>query len=299
MDSRTSLDGILPPITTPFDERGDLDLEALAWNIERYNSSPLRGYVAFGSNGEAAHLSLDEQRRVLETVRRHADDDRTLVAGIHQQSTRAAAEAIRQAASAGADAALVITPYFYKGAMTGEVLKRFFLDLAEKSELPILIYSIPQNTGVHVAPAVIAELAEHPRIAGLKDSSGNLGALCQVLERVDDGFDVLVGNAGILYPALNAGARGGILAVACAVPAFCCELFDAVRAGDHERAQTMQRRLAPVGRAVTSDYGIAGLKTALDLLGWHGGEPRRPLLPLSETQRHSVRQRLEDGGFLT
>ena len=289
--------GILPPITTPFDAHGDLDGPSLVSNIERYNTSALAGYVAFGSNGEAAHLNANERRRVLEIVRRTAAPGRTLVAGVHEQSTVAAIESAHRAADSGADAVLVITPYFYKGAMTQPALERFFLDVAEASPLPVLAYNIPQNTGVTVRPETLAGLADHPNMAGVKDSSGDLDALLETLRQVPEGFDVVVGNAGILRPALEKGAAGGILAVACVAPEACLELYGAVRGGDTEKAQALQRRLAPLARMVTVELGIPGLKVACELAGFQGGGVRGPLLPLPEEKRDRIAQVMQDSGF--
>ncbi|MEM7355346.1 MAG: dihydrodipicolinate synthase family protein [Acidobacteriota bacterium] len=290
------LAGILPPITTPFDDRGALDLGALAANVESYNEMALTGYVAFGSNGEAVHLSSAERRQVLATLRRCAAPGRVVVAGVHEQSTLAAIRATRQAADAGADVALVITPYFYQSAMSQDVLQRFFVDVADEAPLPLLVYNIPQNTGVAVSPQTLAQLAEHPNIIGVKDSSGNQGALSEVLRRTARDFVVLVGNAGILYPALMMGAAGGILAVACVAPGACLELVDRVRQGDHAGARELQHRLAPLASLVTVELGIPGLKIACDLAGFQGGVPRAPLLPLVG-QRERIARVMHESGF--
>ncbi len=282
------LAGILPPITTPFDEKGDVDLGALERNLERYNTAGLAGYVAFGSNGEAVHLEPAERRRVLAVVRRAAAPGRTVVAGINELATRSAIAAAREAADAGADAALVITPYFYKGGMSQEVLRAFFLEVADASPLPILAYNVPQNTGVTIAPATLAELAAHERIVGVKDSAGNFEALAETVRLAPPAFRVMVGNAGILYPALAMGATGAILAVACLAPEATVELYGAVRGGDHERARDLQRRLAPVAHLVTAGFGVAGLKAALDLAGFAGTAPRRPLPVLAAAARQRL-----------
>ncbi len=291
------LAGVLPPITTPFDALGALDARALATNIERYNAEALAGYVAFGSNGEAVHLSAHDRQRVLEIVRRTAAPGRLLVAGVNEQSTMAAIEAAHHAADSGADAVLVITPYFYRAAMTPEALERFFLDVAEASPLPVLAYNIPQNTGVTLHPETLAALAEHPGMVGAKDSSGDLDAMVETLRRVPANFDVMVGSAGILHPALDQGAAGGILAVACVAPAPCIELYEAVRAGDSERAAELQRRLTPLARLVTVELGIPGLKAACELAGYEGGAVRGPLLPLADGAREHIAEVMRQSGF--
>jgi len=291
------LTGVLPPITTPFDERGDLDLDALARNVERYESAGLAGYVAFGSNGEAVHLTATERRLVLDTLRRTAAPERKVVAGVNELSTRAAIAATREAADAGADAALVITPYFYKSAMSQDLLRGFFLEVAAAAPLPLLIYNVPQNTGVVIEPRTVAALAAHANLAGVKDSSGNFAALADTVRLSPDGFIVLVGNAGIFYPALMTGASGAILAVACAAPEACVELHRAVAAGDFRRAHDLQQRLAPLARMVTAELGVAGLKAALDLAGFHGGPPRAPLRPLGGADRRRLAAEMKKTGF--
>lgn len=291
------LHGVLPPITTPFTVCGKVDEAALVSNVERYNTCGLSGYVVFGSNGEAVHLNGEERRRVLAAVRRAAAPKHGIVAGINELSTAATQDAVQWAADGGADIALVITPYFYKGAMEQEVLYRFFVDVADQSPLPILAYNVPQNTGVTLAPATLARLAEHPQIVGCKDSSGNLGALADTVRRCPAEFRVLVGNAAIFYSALTMGATGAVLAVACAAPRPSVDIFEAVSAGHHGVARQLQDRLAPLGTLVTAELGIAGLKACLDAAGWHGGLPRRPLLPLEAPQRKRLVQVMQDCGF--
>ncbi len=291
------LAGILPPLTTPFDASGELDLEALAANVERYNRVELAGYLAFGSSGEAVHQTAEERRRVLSTLREAAVPGRPVIAGVNQLSTAAAIRETRRAADAGADAALVITPYFYKSAMTQDVLRRFFSDVAEASPVPVLIYNIPQNTGVTVAPATFRELAGHPNVVGVKDSSGNQGALAETVRLAPDDFAVLTGSAAILYPALVMGARGAILAVACVAPEACVELYHAVRAGDHPKALDLQRRLAPLGNLVTAELGIPGLKAAVELAGFAAGAPRPPLAPAGDDARRRIAAAMRASGL--
>lgn len=296
------LTGIIPPLTTPFDAEGAIDLDGLRRNLARYEDARsgdqrLGGYLLFGSNGEAVHLDPGERDTVLEAVRSALPAGRMLIAGVNANATREAIAAVRQAADQGADAALVITPYFYRGAMSQDVLERFFNDVADASSLPLLVYNIPQNTGVRVAPATLARLARHPRIVGTKDSSGDFGMLAETVRRVPDDFRVFVGNAGILQPALEAGAAGGILAVACALPDACIELFAAARDGDHDIARSIQRRVAPIGRLLTTELGIPGLKAALDLVGLVGGNPRPPLHALDATARGKIARALRNHGF--
>jgi 4-hydroxy-2-oxoglutarate aldolase len=270
----------MPPLTTPFDERGDVDYAALRRNLERYSETGLSGYVALGSNGEAVHLSIEERGKVIDSIKRGAASAQTVVAGVNELSTRAAVESSKRAADAGADAVLVITPYFYKGAMTQEALVRHFTEVADSSPVPLLIYNVPQNTGVVIDSVTLARLADHQNIIGVKDSAGNFGAISETIRLTPARFSVMCGNGGILYPALEMGAAGAVLAVACAAPRACVELFLAVKNGDHETARRMQNRLAPVSHAVTAGFGVAGLKAAMELAGYEGGAVRAPLLQL-------------------
>lgn len=291
------LKGIMPPLATPFDGDGKVDLISLSENVARYNDTGLAGYVALGSNGEAVHLSPSERAQVVATIKGAATATHTIIAGINEFSVRAAIEAIHAAKDAGADAALVITPYFYKGAMTQAVLENYFNRVADASPLPLLIYNVPQNTGVVVDAKTIAALALHENITGLKDSSGNMGAMIETLRLVPDDFTVFVGNGGILYPGLAMGAVGAVLAVANIAPQACVDLFRAASAGNHEKAKELQKRLAPVSHLVTAGLGVAGLKAALDLTGYHGGSPCLPLLSLNENERAKVKSTLRESGL--
>lgn len=288
--SRTSLSisGIIPPLTTPFDDRGEVDLAALAGNLERYRQTGLGGYLVLGSNGEAVHLTPAERAHVIAATRQALGPGTQLIAGVNELSTRAAIVATRQAADAGADAVLVATPYFYKGAMSQDALRDFFAEVAAASPLPVLIYNVPQNTGVVIEPATIAALAAEETIVGVKDSSGNLGNLGETIRLTPDSFRVVVGSAGILYPSLLMGACGAIVAAACVAPAACVELYQAATRGDHDRARELQQRIAPLGKLVTTGLGVAGLKAALELAGFAGGEPRRPLQPVSGSDRERI-----------
>jgi 4-hydroxy-2-oxoglutarate aldolase len=292
------LQGIMPPLTTPFDAEGNLDLARLSENVARYNDTGLAGYVALGSNGEAIHLSTSERIQVIKAIKQSATTSHTIVAGVNEFSSRAAIEATRAASEVGADIALVVTPYFYKSAMTSEVLKRFFHQVADASPIPVFIYNVPQNTGVVIDAQTIAELSAHENIAGLKDSSGTMGALSDTLRLVPSEFNVFVGNGGILYPALAMGAKGAVLAVACVAPRACVELFAAVQAGDHGKARELQNRLSPVAHLVTAGLGVSGLKAALDLAGFFGGTPRSPLASVNPANLEKVKSVLRDSGLI-
>lgn len=295
--SKLNFNGIFPPVTTPFDAEGNVDTAALRRNIARYNETGLAGYVALGSNGEAAHLTADEQARAIATIKQAASAAMTIIAGVNEHSTRAAIDATKRIADAGADAALVITPYFYKSRMTASALTAHFATVADHSPLPVFIYNVPQNTSVVIDPATIAALAAHPNIIGVKDSSGNFAALAETIRRAPADFKVMVGNGGILYPSLSMGATGAILAVACAAPRPCVELYNAVASGDHAKARDLQNRIAPLSHIVTAGLGVAALKAAMEMDGLVGGPPRAPLAPLSEAESERVRAVMRETGF--
>jgi 4-hydroxy-tetrahydrodipicolinate synthase len=295
--SNWNLNGIFPPVTTPFNERGDIDYAALSSNIARYNEDGLAGYVALGSNGEVVHLSSEERARAIETIKRGASSEHTIIAGVNELSTRSAIEAARAAADSGADAALVVTPYYYKSSMTQEAFVRHFTEVADHSPLPVLIYNVPQNTGVVIESATIAKLAAHQNIIGVKDSAGNMGAISETIRRSTTNFEVMVGNGGILFPSLMMGAVGAVLAIACAAPRACVDLYEAVKTGDHQRGRELQNRLAPLSHIVTAGLGVPGLKAAMEMLGLAGGPPRAPLVPVSGSERERIRAVIRETGL--
>jgi 4-hydroxy-2-oxoglutarate aldolase len=284
--SAPALRGVLLPFPTPFDARGELDLAALRSNIARWNATGVAGYVALGSTGERVHLDDEEVLKVIEKTREIVPRDLAFVVGVGQQSTRATIIEAQRAARAGADAVLVITPHFYRSAMTQDALISHYERVADSSDAPVVIYSIPQNTNVTLAPETVARLSRHENIVGLKESSGDVVAFVEMLRVVDERFAMLTGHGSALHAALSSGARGAILAVACCVPRFSVALARAVAAGENERARMMQLKLVPLARAVTTRYGIGGLKVALDAAGYRGGRVRAPLsMPSAEARR--------------
>jgi 4-hydroxy-2-oxoglutarate aldolase len=295
-DLNDRLRGVLIPFTTPFGEGGELDTRALRSNIERWNETGVVGYVALGSTGERVHLDERERASVVETARACVPRGMAFVVGVGEQWTRGAVAECRRAAEAGADAVLALTPHFYKGGMTQGALAEHFEALADASPVPVLLYNIPQNTGVAVAPETIARLSEHPNVAGIKDSSGDMVNLVEMIRLVGvrDDFTLMTGHAGVFYAALCAGVGGAILAAGCAVPRRCVEIYKAFSAGEHERALQLHKRLAPVARAVTTRYGIGGLKVALDLKGYYGGPVRAPLRSPDESARAEIARLLEE-----
>lgn len=287
------LPGIYPPIITPFKD-DEVDYAGLARNVGRWMGTGLRGLLALGSNGEAAFLDEDEADRIVATVREGVPRDRVLLVGTGRQSTRATIAATRRAATAGADAVLVLTPFYFKSQMTPEALAEHYRAVADASPVPVLLYNFTNVTGLNMAPDLVASLSAHPNIVGLKDSNGDIGQVAGVVARVPPEFAVLVGSASTLHPAMVAGASGGIMAVANVAPEICVKLYDLVRAGRHDEARDLQRRLTPLANAVTGGYGIAGLKVAMEIAGYAGGEVRQPLRPAKAEAREVLRRLLEE-----
>jgi len=286
------LNGIFPPVTTPFAADGTLALDRLRGNIEQYNKMRLAGYVVLGSTGEAILLSWTESERVLATVRETAAPNKLLVAGTGTESTEETIQRTNRAAEMGYNAALVRTPHYYKPAMTAEVLTEYYRRVADKAKLPILVYAVPVFTGVNVDAALIARLAEHPNIIGIKESSGDVRRAAEIIDATPQSFQTLVGSAPTLYGSLSAGAVGAILGVACPLPEACVELFETFSTGDTEKAQTLQQRLLAPSKLIVNALGVGGVKYAMDQRGFYGGAPRPPLLPLNDANRRRVDQAL-------
>ena len=291
------LAGIYPPLATPFDDHGHLATAHLAANVRRLAPTGLVGFAVLGSNGEYVLLDREEKLSAIAAVR-EAAGALTVIAGTGAESTREAVTLTARAAELGVDAALVITPHYYRARMDTRALVAHYTAVAECSPLPVIIYNMPASTGLDLDAATVLRLAEHPKIVGLKDSGGNMIKLAEIVARAPRGFQVLAGTAAFLLPALSIGAVGGILALANVAPRECVALFEYAGQGRLAEARALQHRLLAPNAAVTSAFGVPGLKAALDLLGYHGGAPRPPLLPLTAEQRDQVRDALAGAGLL-
>lgn len=286
--SMITLSGIFPPLTTPFTEDGELALDRLRENIARYNRTRLAGYVVIGSTGESVLLSRDEIEQVWRAAREAAATDKILIAGTGVDSTAETIERTKQAAAIGYHAALVKTPYYYKSQMTPAAELEHFLRVADAAPIPILIYSVPQFTGLALEASVVARMAEHSNIIGIKESSGHVQRVTEIIHRTPPSFQTLVGSATTFYASMAVGAVGGVLGVACALPELCVQLYEASCAGDAERARLLQHRLLMPTIKLVAELGIPGVKYGMDCLGYYGGPARRPFLPLTEAQRREV-----------
>jgi len=272
-----NLKGLLLPITTPFTPREEIDLDGLSANIARWNDTGITGYVVLGSTGERVNLDEREYLEVTEIARRATPDQMTFIVGAGQQSTRATIREIERAAKAGAQAVLVITPHYYRSAITQSALINHYTAVADASSIPVVLYSMPDLTGIKIEPETAARLSQHQNIIGMKDSSNDIAKFGETAGMVSEDFAMTIGNGTVFNEALQAGARGGILAVGCVVPELCLEIYRAVQARETDRAAALQDKLTPLARAVTKTYGIGGLKAALEMAGYVGGSVRAPL----------------------
>ena len=279
-----AISGIFPALVTPFEPDGAVSLRGVRENIRRYNETAVAGCVVLGSTGEVVMLSREAADSVLAaSIEVHAPA-KLLIAGT-------AAETIartRRAAELGYAAALVKTPYYYKPVYKAETYIRHYRAVADASPIPVLLYSVPQFTGITLDTPEILTLAEHPNIVGIKDSSGNIQRAAEIVAGARPDFQVLTGGAAVIYPALAVGARGAILALAAALPEKCAELFLLFQSGRHEQAKALQLELAVASKRIVSEQGIAGVKYAMDLRGYNGGLPSLPLLPLTEEKKQSI-----------
>jgi 4-hydroxy-2-oxoglutarate aldolase len=285
--------GIFPALTTPFSSDGSVSIADLKHNIQMYNRVGLAGYVVMGSTGESVLLSKSEMEAVLVAVKETASRDKKLIAGTGAESTAETIERTKRAAELGYDAALVKTPYYYKPVYKPEVYIAHYRRVADASPIPVLLYSVPQFTGVALEPPEVVALAAHPNIVGIKESSGNVQRVAEIIAGAPSDFQMLVGSAATIYPSLTIGARGAILALGSALPDKCVELYELIRQGQHAKARELQEVILRASKLVVSECGIAGVKYVMDQRGYRGGLPRLPLLPLKDEQKKRVNTLLE------
>jgi len=287
--AQIDLNGIFPPIPTPFVD-DDVAYDKLASNIEKWSQSGLKGLVVMGSNGEYVYLSEDEKRTLVEKTVQMTPEHMLVIAGTGCESTQETIELTRDCADRGAHAALVVTPHYYSGRMNEAAMLAYFTAVADQSPIPILLYNVPKFTHVNMTFRLVSQLSSHPNIVGIKDSTGNVIQLGEFANNVGPDFSLLVGTAGALFGGLTIGCVGGVLALANVAPELCVRIYEYVKQGDYEAAKQLQLKMIPVNQAVTATYGVPGLKTAMDMLGYFGGAPRPPLLPSSEKDKSEIRE---------
>lgn len=296
MSDEPGLAGVYAPICTPFDADEDVDISALRHNLERYAESGLHGYLVLGSNGENRSLDEDERRQVLETVARHKGPQQVVMAGATYDAQRAAERFLAEAAELGADYGLVLAPGYFKKQMTSDTLHRYFATLADASPLPMLLYNAPGFNGIALTPELVSRLADHPHIVGMKDSASSGIEDFLALQR--PGFDVLAGSANFLFAAMSGGSPGGTVSLANSFPELALRLYAFGVARDENEGPPYQAFISRVNAAISGTHGVPGVKAAMDLAGYRGGWPRRPLLPLDEAEVAQLRATLEQEGVL-
>jgi 4-hydroxy-2-oxoglutarate aldolase len=282
------LSGVYPALTTPYAADGSVSLSDLKYNIERYNSTGLAGYVVLGSTGESVLLSRSEADGILATVKEAAGQGKRLIAGTGAESTAETIERTKRAAEFGYHFALVKTPHYYKPAYKPEVLIAHYRRVADASPIPVLLYSVPIFTGVTLEAPEVAALADHPNIVGIKESSGHVMRVAEMVAETPADFQILTGSAGTLLAGLTVGAKGAILALASALPEKCVALFELVRHAQSEKAHELQQILLKASKVIQSEHAIAGVKFVMDQRGYRGGVPRLPLVPLSEAYKQRI-----------
>ncbi|MCK7469730.1 MAG: dihydrodipicolinate synthase family protein [Desulfomicrobium escambiense] len=291
------LEGIYAALTTPFIGE-DVSTDKIRDNVRRLNATALAGYLVLGSTGESVFLTDAESLALVDAVIEAAAPGKKVLAGTARESTKATVEFTNSLAGRGIAAALVRPPSYFKSKMTREALKAHYLTVAEASRLPVLIYNMPQNTGISLEPGFVVDLAPHPNIIGLKESSGSIAFLEEVVRRVPEDFHYFVGSGHVVYPGLEMGASGAILAVANAAPELCAEIFGLFASGRKDEARKLQLDLVPLNKALMETHGIAGLKYAQDLRGFYGGPTRLPLLPVGEGAKLEIAGLLRKLGLL-
>lgn len=295
---KLSLRGVFGPVITTFDARGELDLDAFGANAAAHLGAGLHGLVVAGSTGEAALLEEGERQRLVEMARSVTPADKRLIVGTGAESTKACVRRCREAAERGADAVLVVAPHYYANAMTSACLQAHYERVADESPVPVLLYNIPKYMHFRLDGDLVARLAEHDNVIGMKDSSGDLAYLPQYLAAQSDAFTVITGHGGSFHQALQLGVGGGILAVALFAPALSLEVFDAFQGGNVAASKAAQDRMTPMALEIVGRMGIPAVKAALGRVGYRGGPVRLPLLDASPVDLAEVERLLREANLV-
>ena len=291
--ARSKLEGIFVPHVTPFTREGDLDETSLRTCVRFWLEGGVSGLVPCGSNGEAPYLSREERRKIIKTVVDEVNGKVPVVAGTGSMSTKETVLFTEDAKDVGVDAALVVTPYYFK--LSGREMYEHYKVLCETVDLPIVLYSVPKFTGYSIEPTLIQQLAsKHENIVGVKDSGGSIGTITETIRLVGDRISVLAGTADVILPTLMLGGKGAVVAVANAFPKMCAELYDAFKRSDYEKASGLQRQVAYLNDVLVKRYNqLSSIKEALKLLGLPAGYPRRPALPLKDDEKSDIAKALK------
>jgi 4-hydroxy-2-oxoglutarate aldolase len=293
-----SLNGIFPPIPTPFDSDESINFDKLRSNLTRWDTWPLAGYVVAGSTGESVSLSGDERVELVRAVRSGIPSEKLLIAGAGLESTRETVRLVQRMANAGADAVIVVTPSYFAPSIGPGGLLAHYRSIAAASSLPVILYSVPIYTHLDLPLEVVRELAADPNVIGIKESGGSLAKITSLVSQTPEDFQVLVGSAGLLLGALTVGAVGCVPALGNLAGTQIHELLTAFQSGNWKLAREIQARLVEPNELLTSRYGVPGVKAALDLVGFYGGPLRSPLRPLGEPELAVLRDRLERAGLI-
>src|SRR5579872_6780359 len=289
------LQGIFPPITTPFDHAGNIYVSKVQHNVEKWNLTTLSGYVVMGSTGESVMVTPEEKYTMWELVAKYAAADKLLIAGTGVESVRETVALTNRASEMGYKAAMVRTPHYYKNLVNrADAQALYFRAVADQSRIPLIIYNWPQATGVDIPVEAVVAISEHQNVIAIKESSGNLEKVMQMIREVKHGFQVMVGSAPTLWPSLLMGACGAILAYANAAPYSTIAIWEAYRTREEEAGRDWQNRIGRASTLVTVKYGVAGLKYAMDLNGYYGGPPRAPLTPPSAEAKKEIELAFKD-----
>lgn len=293
------LQGVFPPIPTSFDADGKILHDRIKSNLERWSQTGVHGFAVLGTNGEYVFLNEAEKAAIWETARAAIPRDKFFLAGAGAESTQTSLALARRAAELGADAAMIVTPHYYKSQMNSQNLINHYRVIADSSPIPIVIYNMPGSTGIDIDAATVIQIAQHPNIIGIKDSSGTVAKFTEIIRSVRPDFTLLAGSGGYFYPSLCIGARGTVAAVANVAPRECVALYNAFLEGRHAEARELQMKLLPLNQAVTVRWSIPGLKAALDIQGtYYGGAPRLPLRPLGEPERQTLKDIMREAGVI-
>lgn len=291
-----SLHGIIAPISTPFIDE-EVAYDQLKENVLRYAETDLAGLFALGSNGENPALNDTERLKVFETILEARSPAQTIIAGVSFESALLTIRFARILVEMGADYISVLTPSYYKKALTDEAQQGYFEKVADALTVPILIYNAPGHTGITLSPKVVEKLSQHSNIAGMKDVAP--GMFPHYLQYAHDKFSIIAGTIDSLLPAMMIGAVGGVVSLANPFPQACCELYRLFMNGEVDQAKQLYLRLLHLNKSVAGLYAVPGVKAAMDLNGFFGGDPRSPLLPLNADQKAKLAQVVNESGILS
>ncbi|MCR4401642.1 MAG: dihydrodipicolinate synthase family protein [Firmicutes bacterium] len=294
---KEKLSGVFTPMVTPF-KNDEILYEGIVENVKRMNKTGLRGYFVLGTNGEFRSLSVEERLAVLKTVIENAADDKVIMAGTSAESTKETIDITREAAKLGASMVSLLMPHFFRKHLDDNALADYVIRVADASPVPVLLYNNPSVAAdVLISPDVVRKVAEHPNVVGMKDSSkGNFKAYLQAAGGKE--FYVLAGSAGFFLDLLQEGGTGGVLSLANVFPEECVKLYAAFREGRLDEARKLNERIVELNKRVSGFGGVAAVKSAMELAGYVGGDPRHPLRPLTQEQKRTLEASIRELGFI-